>query len=633
MESRGSATRTPASPHNDTSAPPGPSLHIKPPPLRTPSQTQKTSPLSARYQSAGNYNSEDEAFIEGPEEIKTWRSGEQFQHPLSQTDDDPWMTCNGIVGKFDKDMCDVWKDEIQNLLIFAGLFSAVVTAFTIESYQLLKGNSVTAHSERINILWFVSLSLSLATVSIGIVCMQWLREFQRDANLPPKDSVALRQMRYEGLLKWRVPGILSVLPLLLQGGLVLFLAGLLDLLWHLNHKVAIAVTTVVAGPMLFLAVTTVLPALQVIITQDRHLRIAQCPYKSPQSWAFYRVAIFSARFALYVDQYMRGQNQRIATKRGVLRCLSQVRNWLQYDIYWWQLREAFSVNAAGEPCLTTDSHDIIGGLVWIAEASLHSIPWLSAVQACFRDLDSLPAVKALRLLFRTKGDLSVPSELRVVRDPVIHQDIVAAHVLSYFREHNHQLHEFLLPHRTELYVRIRNSSVGSYNMKDGVTCPVSTFHDVKQLPKDIYIQFLYCFSSLLSKKDVKQEDMDAAWYIFVIILRDPQLPDLDSRRALERFLGSLERWVNETEGPARLRPVEGLVDHILAFHRSRAYALIRERVPECLPLFSSVLGSLDDAVVQYGFPESFSRMPDVDYWWGLAMEMRVDDTPVPGDTQ
>ena len=540
--------------------------------------------------------------------------------------------------------------NVQPSVFQAGLFSAVVTAFTIESYQLLKGNAVTAHSERINIFWFISLSLSLAAVSIGIVCMQWLREFQRDANLPPKDSVALRQMRYEGLLKWRVPGILSVLPLLLQAGLVLFLTGLLDLLWHLNHKVAIAVTIVVAGPMLFLAVTTVLPALQVIITRDRHLRIAQCPYKSPQSWAFYRLAIFSARFALYIDQYLSGHHQRIASKRGVLRYLSQVPNWLQYDIYWWQLREAFSVNVAGEPCLTTDGHDIIRGLVWIAEASLHSIPWISAVQTCFRDLDSLPAVKALRLLLRGRGDLSVPSELRVIHDPAIHQDVIAAHVLSYFREQNHQLHEFLLPHRTELYVRIRNSSVGSYGMKDGVTNPLSTFRDVKELPKgsssalnplhcltilslDIHIQFLYCFSSLLAEKDVKQEDMDAAWYIFVLILRDPQLPDLESRRALEKFLASLERWVSETEGPARLRPVECLVDHILAFHRSRAFAVMGERVPECLPLFASVLGSLDDAVVQYGFPESFSRMPDVDYWWGLAMEMRVYDTPVPGDTQ
>ncbi|KAF8164660.1 hypothetical protein BJ912DRAFT_255367 [Pholiota molesta] len=34
--------------------------------------------------------------------------------------------------------CDAWKDEVQNLLIFAGLFSAVVTAFVIESYKFLQ---------------------------------------------------------------------------------------------------------------------------------------------------------------------------------------------------------------------------------------------------------------------------------------------------------------------------------------------------------------------------------------------------------------------------------------------------------------------------------------------------------------
>ncbi|KAF9484085.1 hypothetical protein BDN70DRAFT_826282 [Pholiota conissans] len=36
----------------------------------------------------------------------------------------------------DKIQCDAWKDEVQTLLIFAGLF-AVVTAFVIESYKFL----------------------------------------------------------------------------------------------------------------------------------------------------------------------------------------------------------------------------------------------------------------------------------------------------------------------------------------------------------------------------------------------------------------------------------------------------------------------------------------------------------------
>ncbi|KAF9478479.1 hypothetical protein BDN70DRAFT_808714, partial [Pholiota conissans] len=94
----------------------------------------------------------------------------------------------------DKLRCDAWKEEVQTLLIFAGLFSAVVTAFLIESYKFLlpdpndaiiglltqiangpnttfsQPNSnlaasftQTPSSVRINVFWFISLILSLAT--------------------------------------------------------------------------------------------------------------------------------------------------------------------------------------------------------------------------------------------------------------------------------------------------------------------------------------------------------------------------------------------------------------------------------------------------------------------------------------
>ncbi|KAF9478481.1 hypothetical protein BDN70DRAFT_789468, partial [Pholiota conissans] len=50
---------------------------------------------------------------------------------------DPWEILLKHELEADKIRCDAWKDEVQNLLIFAGLFSAVVTAFLIESYKLL----------------------------------------------------------------------------------------------------------------------------------------------------------------------------------------------------------------------------------------------------------------------------------------------------------------------------------------------------------------------------------------------------------------------------------------------------------------------------------------------------------------
>ncbi|KAK1231357.1 hypothetical protein PQX77_005538, partial [Marasmius sp. AFHP31] len=41
------------------------------------------------------------------------------------------------VDDIDDEMAAGWKEDIDTLLVFTGLFSAVVTAFTIESYQWL----------------------------------------------------------------------------------------------------------------------------------------------------------------------------------------------------------------------------------------------------------------------------------------------------------------------------------------------------------------------------------------------------------------------------------------------------------------------------------------------------------------
>ncbi|KDR65872.1 hypothetical protein GALMADRAFT_81406, partial [Galerina marginata CBS 339.88] len=123
-----------------------------------------------------------------------------------------WKTVLDPHLKNDKVQCEAWKDEVGNLLIFAGLFSAVVTSFTVESYKNLQadpndtiifllnrlvessanGNAtlstpttqtqpftVSSSSIRVNIFWFLSLVLSLTTVLVGIVSLQWIREHQK----------------------------------------------------------------------------------------------------------------------------------------------------------------------------------------------------------------------------------------------------------------------------------------------------------------------------------------------------------------------------------------------------------------------------------------------------------------------
>ncbi|EJD44290.1 hypothetical protein AURDEDRAFT_27191, partial [Auricularia subglabra TFB-10046 SS5] len=176
-----------------------------------------------------------------------------------------WQKCGSALEKYDAELCKAYREEIDTLLVFAGLFSAVVTAFSIESYQWLQDGSddlmigLLTHiarsvarndtaplptlsspamprsaSIRINTYWFLSLSLSLSAALVAILCKQWIREFERYAGLSPKDYVGFRQMKFEGLQKWSVGGIISALPLLLQLSLGLFALGVVELLWHLH---------------------------------------------------------------------------------------------------------------------------------------------------------------------------------------------------------------------------------------------------------------------------------------------------------------------------------------------------------------------------------------------------------------
>ncbi|KAF5328263.1 hypothetical protein D9619_013378 [Psilocybe cf. subviscida] len=228
--------------------------------------------------------------------------------------------------------CSAWKEEVQNILIFAGLFSAVVTAFIVESYQTLQPNpndeiiSLLAHiadqmnisngcsflnatftasqelapprsNIRVNVFWFISLVLSLTVALIGIITLQWLREHQRyETGVDPAQMFAIFNARSDGLKRWYVPQIFTGLPLLLQAALILFFIGLVEFLFAIQIEVAISVAAI---PILFLAVTALMSTLQLFTLQLPYiLRMnrcppAPCPYESPQALIFQRAAIVS----------------------------------------------------------------------------------------------------------------------------------------------------------------------------------------------------------------------------------------------------------------------------------------------------------------------------------------------------
>ncbi|KAJ8074315.1 hypothetical protein PM082_012627 [Marasmius tenuissimus] len=252
------------------------------------------------------------------------------------TKEKAWEEVMKRVDEIDGGMEKGWKEDIDTLLVFAGLFSAVVTAFTIESYQWLSEDpsdqsiailaQISAQLNdrnatrfeptpftpspslvRINAFWFLSLILALVDALFGLMCKQWLREYRRPTKTrTPEQWLSLRCFRDECFERWCVPSFLAALPIILEMALFCFFAGLLELLWT-KHRVPFAIAVIVVGCALaFYIATTLLPGIDIVRIASRVYPQAYlgglsdqtmsdlpqmdylCPYKSPQAWFMFK---------------------------------------------------------------------------------------------------------------------------------------------------------------------------------------------------------------------------------------------------------------------------------------------------------------------------------------------------------
>ncbi|KAJ8085502.1 hypothetical protein PM082_004320 [Marasmius tenuissimus] len=309
-----------------------------------------------------------------------------------QAKKEAWEEVMKRVEKNDDGMEKGWKEDIDTLLVFAGLFSAVVTAFTIESYQWLSEDpsdqsvAILSHISaqlnnrnissfdpprftpdpslvRINAFWFLSLILALVDALFGLMCKQWLREYRRPTNTrTPEQWLSLRCFKSESFERWHVPSFLAALPIILEVALFCFFAGLLELLWT-KHKVPFAIAAAVIGfAVLFYAATTLLPGIDIIRlvfcvhpepgspwipSNERMNRIPEmdylCPYKSPQAWATFKLLawILSPSFPLsrhVISHFLRrmyykdGSDVPEACIRSVSDKIHRPENWFSVDL-------------------------------------------------------------------------------------------------------------------------------------------------------------------------------------------------------------------------------------------------------------------------------------------------------------
>ncbi|GJE95347.1 hypothetical protein PsYK624_115310 [Phanerochaete sordida] len=196
------------------------------------------------------------------------------------------------------------KEDIDTLLVFAGLFSAVVTTFVVDSYASLQPDStdelvflmrhslaqnytlvdgtlrpvapfpvdppfeVPVWALRVNGLWFASLIVSLSTASFGMLVKQWLTEYLAMEWISPEEQLRARQYRHPGLNSWRVFEIAATLPLLLHLSLGLFFLGLCFYTAAASEIVGRSTFPLVAGWAFFALLTIIAP-----------LASPRCPYK------------------------------------------------------------------------------------------------------------------------------------------------------------------------------------------------------------------------------------------------------------------------------------------------------------------------------------------------------------------
>ncbi|KAK0442876.1 hypothetical protein EV421DRAFT_1710462, partial [Armillaria borealis] len=176
-----------------------------------------------------------------------------------------WRTYEDESRNHDANMVEESRDNVDVLLVFAGLFSAVVTTFVAQTYQNLQvdyaamsasllyesvlvqraianGSPVNAIAPSplnptiafvpattdvwVNGLWFTSLFLSLTTALVAVLVKQWLHHYVALPSGTPRDRSFTRQFRYTGFEKWHVQVIIGLLPVLMHLALAIFLTGL-----------------------------------------------------------------------------------------------------------------------------------------------------------------------------------------------------------------------------------------------------------------------------------------------------------------------------------------------------------------------------------------------------------------------
>jgi len=171
-----------------------------------------------------------------------------------------------LLGRLEPDPMDI----IQDVLIYQ---TQMMRNSTLGPY-VPPDFSPPEHIVIVNALFYASLGVMILAAFIAMLIKSWVREFDRglQAISLPEQRAKTREFRYLGMERWKLPEMVSILPLLIQISILLFSIGLILFLFHIS-KPSFGVATVIFGiGILYYVMTT---SISVIVTSS--------PFHSPLS--------------------------------------------------------------------------------------------------------------------------------------------------------------------------------------------------------------------------------------------------------------------------------------------------------------------------------------------------------------
>ncbi|KAN0134569.1 hypothetical protein V8E53_007715 [Lactarius tabidus] len=202
----------------------------------------------------------------------------------------------------DGQMTKNWTEDTGGVLVFTGLFSAIVASFITLSLPQLSPDSgnqtvalltqlvnissgapvvvqnmpfkAPASIVRVNVMWSLSLILSLSCALLATLMQQWSRRYLDYAQRrgAPIMRLLIRAYILKEVEKFGMSQAVEAMPLILHTSVFLFFAGLIDYLFPINAVVAYSALGCVVAFAFTYAILTLLPNMRL-----------NSPYRTPLS--------------------------------------------------------------------------------------------------------------------------------------------------------------------------------------------------------------------------------------------------------------------------------------------------------------------------------------------------------------